>query len=55
MVFCKLFRVLNTVLRGFSGNSRDGACLKLDTEDNFSKSARQNFVIFGKIFTFIVF
>ena len=43
-------RWLDTVLRAVSGNSRDGACFKLDkqtrrrkkqwyTEDNFSKSA----------------
>ena len=42
-------RWLNTVLRAVSGNSRDGACFKLDkqtwrrkkqwyTEDDFSKS-----------------
>ena len=59
-------RWLNTVLWAVSGNSRDGACFKLDkqtwqrkkqwhTEDDFTKSTRQNFVIFGRILTFIVF
>jgi len=48
--FVTHLRWLNTVLRAVSGNSRDGACFKLDkqtwrrkkewyTEDNFSKSA----------------
>ena len=59
-------RWLNTVLWAVSGNSRDGACFELDkqtwqrkkqwhTEDDFSKSTHQNFVIFGRILTFIVF
>ena len=59
-------RWLNTVLWAVSSNSRDGACFKLDkqtwqvkkqwyTEDNFSKSTHQNFVIFARILTFIVF
>ena len=64
----KLFnlRRLNIVSRAVSGNSRDGACFKLDkqtwrqkkqwyTEDDFSKSTHENFVILGRIFTFIVF
>ena len=57
---------LNTVLQTVSGNSHDGACFKLDkqtwwrkkqwyTEDDFSKSTLYNFVIFGRILTFIVF
>ena len=59
-------RWLNTVLWAVSSNLRDGACFKLDkqtwqgkkqwyTEDNFSKSTHQNFVIFARILTFIVF
>ena len=59
-------RWLNTVLRAVSGNLPDGACFKLDkqtwrlkkqwyTDDDFSKSTHQNFVIFGRIVTFIVF
>ena len=59
-------RWLNTVLWAVSSNSRDGACFKLDkqtwqgkkqwyTEDSFSKSTHQNFVIFARILTFIVF
>ena len=57
---------LNIVLRAVSGNSREGASFKLDkqtwrrkkqwyTEDDFSKSTHSNFVIFGRILTFIVF
>ena len=57
---------LNTVLRAVSGNSREGASFKLDkqtwrrkkqwyTEDDFSKSTYKNFLIFGRILTFIVF
>ena len=57
---------LNTVLRAVSGNPREGASFKLDkqtrrrkkqwyTEDDFSKSAHLNFVIFGRILSFIVF
>ena len=56
---------LNTVLRAVSGNPREGASFKLDkqtrrrkkrwyTEDDFSKSTHLNFVIFGRIFTFII-
>ena len=52
-------------MRAVSGNSRDGACVKLDkqtwprkkqryTEDDFSKSTHKDFVIFERIFTFIV-
>ena len=55
-------RWLNTVLRVVSGNSRDSGCFKLDkqtgqwyTEDDFSKSTHWIFVIFGRIFIFIVF
>ena len=57
---------LKTVLRAVSCNSREGASFKLDkqtwrrkkqwyTEDDFSKSTHQNFVIFGRILTFVVF
>ena len=66
LFFFFLLRWLNTVLRAVSGNSRDGACFQLDkqtwrrkkqwyTEDDFSKSTYQNFVIFGRILTFIGF
>ena len=59
-------RWLNTVLQAVSSNSRDSACFKLDkqtwwrkkqwyTENDFSKSHLYNFVIFGRILTFIVF
>ena len=59
-------RWLNTVLRAVSGSSRDAECFKLDKqtwrqkkqwypEDYFSKSTHQNFVISGRIFTFIIF
>ena len=61
-----MLKVADTVLQAASGNSRDGACFKLDkqtwrrikqwyTEDDFSKFTHQNFVIFGRIFTFILF
>ena len=49
-----ILRWLNTVLRAVSGNSRDGACFKIDkqtwrrkkqwyTEDDFSKSTLSKF------------
>ena len=59
----RYLRWLNTVLGKVSGS----ACFKLDkqtwrrtgkqwyTEDDFSKSAHSNFVIFFQIFTFNVF
>ena len=56
-------RWLNTVLRAVSGNSRDGACFKLDkqtwrrkkqwyTEHDFSKSIHQNFCDIWQDFDF---
>ena len=56
-----LLRWLNTVWRAVSGNTRDGACFKLDKQTWRRKSnGTQNwfikhFAIFGRIFTFIVF
>ena len=55
-----LLRWLNTVWRAVSGNTRDGACFKLDKQTWRRKSnGTQNwfikhFAIFGRIFTFIV-
>ena len=56
-----LSRWLNTVWRAVSGNTRDGACFKLDKQTWRRKSNGtqnwfiKNFAIFGRIFTFIVF
>ena len=56
-----LLRWLNTVWRAVSGNTRDGACFKLDKQTWRRKSNGtqhwfiKNFAIFGGIFTFIVF
>ena len=56
-----LLRWLNTVWRAVSGNTRDGACFKLDKQTCRRKSNGtqnwfiKNFVIFGTIFSFIVF
>ena len=56
-----LLRWLNTVWRAVSGNTRDGACFKLDKQTWRRKSNGtqnwliKNFAIFGRIFTFIVF
>ena len=56
-----LLRWLNTVWRAVSGNTRDGACFKLDKQTWRPKSNGtqnwfiKNFAIFGRIFTFIVF
>ena len=56
-----LLRWLNTVWRAVSGNTRDGACFKLDKQTWRRKSNGtqnwfiKNLAIFGRIFTFIVF
>ena len=64
--YCTSLKVAKHSFAAVSSNSRDAVCFKLDkhiwrqkkqwyTEDDFSKSTHQNFVIFGRILTFIVF